>query len=167
MEAGRLRQAGMLGQTVRQVYGDAPRNGGWVPIQLLVEEVPPPSDRLPQRQSWCGYVEPGEQIQLVPPRIDEGSEDAPCHGPEDAEAALAYQEDLHGVLTVVLEAPYQPLRAGDDMIESSSNQTKDDDQDQPVPDMIRVLAPSLGLNNSHGTANEDANDDDDAVPVDG
>jgi len=71
------------------------------------------------------------------------------------------------VLEVVVKAAPEALGTGDHVVQASSYQAKDDDQDQSVPDMIRVLASPPGFDAGHESANEDANHDDDAVPVDG
>ena len=48
--------------------------------------------------------------------------------------------------------------AGDHVIQAGSDQTEDDHQNQAVPDVIWVLAPHLGFDGSHVSADEDTND---------
>ena len=44
------------------------------------------------------------------------------------------------VLTVVIKAPHEALWAGDHVVEAGPDEAEDDDQNQAVPDVIRVLA---------------------------
>jgi len=71
------------------------------------------------------------------------------------------------VLAEVITPPHQAVGAGDHLIKPRSDQAEDDGRDQAVRDVIRVLPFAPGFPGRHETTHEDADDNHDAVPVDG
>src|SRR5256885_3003558 len=130
----------VLGEAERPPRGrdvEPPRQIGGRPERLLVEEVPPAPDRLPERQGGRRHVEApehGELPAMREPRADERAEDQAA---VDREAALPHRDDLRRVLAVIV-----PVER--DLVEARAHEPREDRPLGAADDLVRRQPLTLG-----------------------
>src|SRR5213083_2387507 len=126
--------------------------------RLFVEEVPPASDRLAERDRGGRDVETSEDRKppaVRQPHADEGTQDQP---PVDREPALPDGDDLPWVPAVVI-----PVE--ENLVEPRSHEAR---EDRPLPaadDVVRRQVVASGLTMAEPEAGDDRRRHENAVPA--
>jgi hypothetical protein len=163
VEAGRLervRRAWVGRDPVGAVDRDPPWQVGRRAVQLLVEEVAPPADRLHGEEGRGNDVRPGgDRLALVldPADPDEGPEQQAA---EDAEPGVGRQDDRQPVVGVQVPAV-------DDVVEPAADERRDGDDDHGVDDEPRVETLPGRLPGHDDVDGDQPEGVADPVPVDG
>ena len=164
VEAGRrLREARArvdVLEPVGAVDRDAPGQGRRAAVQLLVEPVPPPRDRLHDEQAGRDDVGPAQErdalVAGVEERRDRAGDDPAVH----PEARVRRQEDLDRV------GPVQRVPLVDDVVGAAADEGGDGDDDHAVAQDVRVLAGSTGQPHHHEIRGRKSDGVPETVPAD-
>ena len=105
---------------------------------LLVEEVAPASDGLPERQARRGDVEIGPHGQPPQPGVAAADEDAAQDPAVDGESALPDREDLRGNHRVVVEVER-------DVVEARADQTAQERELGRLEEVLGIEAAAPGI----------------------
>src|SRR3989304_715183 len=128
--------------------------------RLLVEEVAPATDPLPQRQARGDDVEVAGQGQALPPGVAASEEQPPEESAVDGQAALPHRDDLRQRAAVVV-----PVEG--DVVEPRPDAPARGGQPRGLEELLRTTPRAAGVAvgqpqpHSHGRGHEHA------VPADG
>src|SRR3972149_4251430 len=106
--------------------------------RLLVEEVAPATDPLPQRQARGDDVEVAGQGQALPPGVAASEEQPPEESAVDGQAALPHRDDLRQRAAVVV-----PVEG--DVVEPRPNEPAQEGQLRGLEELFGVQAPAAGV----------------------
>ena len=137
---------------------DSPRELRRRAIELLVEEVPPAPDCLHREQGGGDDVRPHPPGKPVIPDKPDERDDPGDQAAVHAQPGIRRQYDLQQVMLI-----QGPLI--DDVIQPTTDQRRDRDHDQAVPDDLRILAEPSRLTHEDGVTGEQTHGIRDAVPV--
>ena len=115
----------------------SPRQIGRSPVQLLVEVVPDPADRLGQNDSWRDRIAERRQRYALPPTADPGADATQRDRTPDAQAALLDLERRQEARATGAEVC---VPIGEDVVEPTTDQPKDYRPQRNVEDDARLAA---------------------------
>ena len=122
-----------MAEAVGAVDRDAPRQRRRRAVQLLVEVVAPPADRLHHEQGRRDDVGPARERHAAAARVPPGRQRAGHDAAVDAEPRIRRQDDLERIVRVE-----RPLV--DDVVQPAADQGRDRHDDDAVADDVGVLA---------------------------
>src|SRR3989442_5098243 len=139
---------------------ELPRQRGGPPEGLLVEEVPPPSDGLADREARRRHVEAAQHRQAPEPGEPYADERAEDESAVNGEAALPHRDDLRGVLAVVV-----PIE--DDFVRARADEPGEDGPLRGADDVVGGKALLARPAVAEPEADHDRRRHQDAIPADG
>src|SRR2546425_6115773 len=161
VEEGRVKvlELGVAERTVLRRDGELPRQVGRTTEGLLVEEVPPAADRLPEHHRRCRDVEPAQDRQVPPVREPQAEERAHDQAAVHGEPALPDGDDLRRVTAVVI-----PVE--DHFVEACADEAGQDGPLSDADDVVggQPLAPGLAV--AEPEPDDDRRRHENAVPAD-
>ena len=128
-------------------------------VGLLVEEVAPPADGLPQHQPGRDQIGQRPEADLFPLGEDQRGDHAADDGAVDGDAAVPDVQHADGIVRVLL-----PLK--DHIVDARKHDGRGDGQQRVVQHAVGVDALLLGLHVDHHHRNDHRQRDEYAVPVD-
>ncbi len=133
----------------------APRHRGLAAVQLLVEVIPEPTDRLAHHHAWCDRVQEGRQWNSATTTADPGSNGAQGHCTPDTEAAIpdAQRRAQPGAAFAKVCLP-----VGAQVVQTPADQTK---RDHPQSDVVDHPALTAACGETPVTDHQAHNDPDD------
>src|SRR5215475_7276521 len=151
-EPARLRPSG---RHVAVVDRQPPRHVGRPAVQLVVEPVAPPPDRLRRGNTRRRGVGEGAEPNALAVTADPRPEHAQRNGTPDAKATVP---DLERVQRMFACAEVL-LVVGNDVVEPSADDAHDDGPERDVPDVVPIAAAGLPPARRNGERYEDAGHD--------
>ena len=166
VEEGRLEVAdhgaGPAVDHVQLVDLQLPGQRGGPAVQLVVEPVAEPADRLRQHDAGRGGVGEGDEVHPVPPAADVDAQRAERDGAPDAQAAVP---DLERVDRMPAGLEVQ-LGVGDHVVDPAAEDAEDDCPAGDVADVGRPAAAGLPAPVGQPERDDDAGHDAQGVDVD-